>query len=261
MDSSDRFSCAHEPLPGRRTAFWGLLGFAVLLVGCFWADEAVFRFVHSNWNYYTRPIPDHLKLATRMMRSMEDWGENIFISCVLFAMWQLDTKRRSRVVLLIAAALLSTIPVEGIKRIVGRERPDLSQGITHFRGPGFGSQGGDFQSFPSGHTAAGASFSGSLSTFYPALKPVAVGLAVGCGASRIWKERHFLSDCFAGGVLGFAFAFYLPRFRVVCSWANRFDAWATPRAKLPDQMRSVSSLEEAEGDPSLHQEGKGRNAA
>lgn len=203
---------------------WILLGLAVgILAICFALDSVVYQFVHENWNYYTRPIPDHLKLATRVMRSLEDWGENVFIACVLYAMWVLDRKHRSRVVMLIATAILATLPVEFVKRLAGRERPDQCEGRTIFHGPSLWNEGGDYQSFPSGHTASGAAFSGSLSTFYPPLRPVAVSLAVGCGASRIWKERHFLSDCWAGGFLGFTLAFYLPRVRRVRQWCEQFD--------------------------------------
>jgi membrane-associated phospholipid phosphatase len=199
----------------------------VVLIGCFLADQAVYDWVHANWNYFTRPIPDHLKLATRLMRSLEDWGENVFIACILYAMWVLDRRHRSRVVMLIATALLATLPVELVKRLVGRERPDQTAGRTVLYGPSYWNEGGDFQSFPSGHTASGAAYSGSLSSFYPPVRPVAVGLALGCGASRIWKERHFLSDCWAGGILGFAIAFYLPRWRPVRQWCNVFDERAS----------------------------------
>jgi membrane-associated phospholipid phosphatase len=203
----------------------------VVLGLCFSLDQVVYQFFHDNWNYYTRPIPDQLKLATRVMRSLEDWGENIFIGCVLFAMWRMDFRRRSRVVLLVASALLATGPVELIKRLAGRERPDQCGGQTIFHGPALWNEGGDYQSFPSGHTASGAAYSGSLSFFYPPLRPVAVGLAVGCGTSRIWKERHFLSDCWAGGFIGFVTAFYLPRVRRVKEWSDRFDARWAPREK------------------------------
>ncbi len=210
--------------PASTGKFWILLGLALgVLAICFALDGVVYQLVHENWNYYTRPIPDHLKLATRVMRSLEDWGENVFITCVLYAMWVLDRKHRSRVVMLIATAILATLPVEFVKRLAGRERPDQCEGQTIFHGPSLWNEGGDYQSFPSGHTASGAAFSGSLSTFYPPLRPVAVSLAVGCGASRIWKERHFLSDCWAGGFLGFTLAFYLPRVKRVRQWCDRFD--------------------------------------
>lgn len=210
--------------PGNMGKFWKIFGLAVgVLAICFAMDGLVYQFFHENWNYYTRPIPDHLKLATRVMRSLEDWGENVYITGVLYAMWVLDRKHRSRVVMLIATAILATLPVELVKRLAGRERPDQCEGRTIFHGPLLWNEGGDYQSFPSGHTASGAAFSGSLSSFYPPLRPVAVSLAVGCGASRIWKERHFLSDCWAGGALGFALAFYLPRTKRVRAWCEQFD--------------------------------------
>jgi membrane-associated phospholipid phosphatase len=227
------------PFPSRRLG-WGIFALAmVILVGCFAIDRPVYEWFHANWNINTRPIPDHLKLATRMMRSLEDWGENIFIACVLYAMWFLDRRHRSRVVLLIGTALLATLPVELVKRVVGRQRPDQTEGRTVLLGPTFWNEGGDYQSFPSGHTASAAAYSGSLATFYPPLRPVAVGLAVGCGASRIWKERHFLSDCWAGGSLGFALAFYFPRLVAVRRWSKNFDEWASSLSSYP-AVRPIS---------------------
>jgi membrane-associated phospholipid phosphatase len=194
-----------------------------VLAGCFLVDEPVYQWVHHHWNYYTRPVPDLLKLPTRLMRSMEDWGENVYIVCVLYAMWVFDRKRRSRVLMLIASALLVTLAVEGVKRVTSRERPEFNGGRTTFHGWVHWGSGGDYESFPSGHSASAASYSGSLSAFYPPLRPVAVALAVGCGGNRIWKERHFLSDCWAGGSLGFGVAFALARWSVTRRWMERVD--------------------------------------
>lgn len=177
----------------------------------FAVDAPVYSFVHTHWNHETRPIPDVLKLPHRILRSAENWGENFFIIGIAFTMWQLDKSRRSRVLALVVAAIVSAVAVEGIKRLSGRERPDQCAGQSVFHGPAKGYDGGDFQSFPSGHTAAAASYSGSLSVFYPPLRPVVIPLAIACGGSRIWKERHFFSDCWVGGVLGFLTAFCLPR--------------------------------------------------
>lgn len=183
-----------------------LLG-AVLIVCFSWADGAVYQYLHANFNENTRPVPDLLKLPHRILRSLEDWGENVFIVFVLFAMWRLDPQRRGRVVCLIAGALLTSAVVEVVKRSTGRIRPDASHGATVFVGLSRSADSsGDAQSFPSGHTASAGSFGGALSAFYPPLKPAMILLTCGTGASRIWKERHFLSDCLVGGLLGWIVA-------------------------------------------------------
>ena len=198
--------------------------FAVLGLFLFFLDQPVYQFLHDHYNYHTRPVPWYLKIPTRVLRSMEDWGENVYILCVVFAMWQLDRRRRSRIVCLVVSVILVNIGVEGVKRITGRERPEVSHGALVMHGPAVWDRGGDFQSFPSGHTASAASYSGSLAAFYPPMRPVCVALAVGCAGNRIWKERHFLSDCWLGGVFGFWFAYTLARRRrlqPLLAWFDR----------------------------------------
>lgn len=195
----------------------------------FAADAPVYSFVHNHWNHATRPVPDALKLPRRILRSAEDWGENFFVLGIAFTMWQLDRSRRSRVLALLLAAVVSAVAVEGIKRTASRERPDQSNGRTIFHGPVYWDGGGEYQSFPSGHTAAAASYSGSLSAFHPALRPVVIPLAIACGASRIWKERHFVSDVWIGGLIGFLAAFCLPTTRWWRRFADEFDARFSPQ--------------------------------
>jgi len=206
---------------------------AVLGVCFFWADGALYRFLHANFNETTRPVPELLKLPHRLLRSAEDWGENVFIVAVLFAMWRLDPRRRGRVVCLIAGAVLTSAAVEAVKRSTGRLRPDLANGATVFEGFKHSIDGGgEAHSFPSGHTASAAAYSGALAAIYPPLKPAMVLLACGTGASRIWKERHFLSDCLVGGLLGWTIAASLARSRrwqAVWSW---FDSRLEPNRSL-----------------------------
>lgn len=57
-------------------------------------------------------------------------------------------------------------------------------------------------SFPSGHTITAFAVAASLTVFYP---PLAIGLyfcALSIAASRILLGMHFLSDVFAGAILG-----------------------------------------------------------
>lgn len=228
---------------GHGTVSWrsrGLIaGLVVAAVAASFAlDGPIYRLVHDHYNIHTRPVPSALRTVTRLLRSLEDWGENIYIAAVLYAIWFLDRHRRSRVVCVVIAAICVTLPIEGVKRIVGRERPDLANGLLVVHGWSAQSDKGDFQSFPSGHTAAAASYSGSLSAFYPPLTPMCVFLAAGCGANRIWKERHFFSDCLVGGVFGFWFSYTLPRRRWIRPFLDLFDRWFS----IPDD-RHVHGLD------------------
>lgn len=223
--------------------WWRNLGlFLILLVAFSFIDQPFYQFVHDNYNIYTRPVPTALKIPTRVLRSMEDWGENVYILAVVFAMWRLDSTRRSRVLCLGLGAVLVAVAVEGVKRVTGRERPEVSKGALVLHGPATWNSGGDYQSFPSGHTASAAAYSGALSAFYPPIRPVAIALAVGCGANRIWKERHFLTDCWVGGVFGFWFAYTLPRRCWVQPLLQWFDDWFSEKPPQP----AVSLVEPAQ---------------
>ena len=118
---------------------WMLLllgGFLAVLVFSFAIDEKAFSYIHDHWNYNTRPVPDYLKLPTRIMRAPWRIGAKTFTSSVSSTPCGISIRhRRSRIVLLIVSALLVTIPVEGIKRIVGRERPEWNGGKSVFHGP------------------------------------------------------------------------------------------------------------------------------
>lgn len=197
---------------------------AVGLLACFLLDRPVYEILHEHWNYRTRPAPPLLVLPTRLLRGIETWGENYYLAAIAFVIWTLDRGRRSRALALVLAAVLTAGIVEAGKRVFSRERPQASDGRGAFLGPAHFFSGGDLQSFPSGHAASAGSLSGSLAAFYPPLRPVAAALAVGCGASRVWKERHFLSDALAGGILGFWIGASLCRWRWFASIAARFDA-------------------------------------
>lgn len=227
--------------PASSTFPWRYLALFLAIFGLLLAaDEPIYRVLHEHYNYHTRPVPDQLKLATRILRSMENWGENVFIVAIGIAIWQLDCQRRSRILCLVLASVLVTLVVEGVKRVTGRERPEVCAGKLRVHGPAAWNKGGDFQSFPSGHTASAAAYSGSLAAFYPPLRPVFVALAVGCAGNRIWKERHFASDCWVGGVLGFWLAFTLPRRRRVQPLLNWFDrCFSVPPAPVAETPRAL----------------------
>ena len=224
------------------------LGFALflLVLGCLaLADRPVYEYLHEHFNVYTRPVPNHMKIAVRVLRSMEDWGESVYILAVAFAMWRLDRRRRSRVLCIALGAILVALPVELVKRLTGRVRPEESYGKLEVHGWSKWSDGGDYQSFPSGHTASGAAYSGALAAFYPPLRPVCIALAVGCGANRVWKERHFLTDCWVGGIFGFWFAFTLPRRRFMQplrAWFDRcFSVPPTPDSVPMPRVHTLSA--------------------
>lgn len=95
----------------------------------------------------------------------------------------------------IAAVGLAT---QAGKLVVGRSRPYTGDGPFRFR-PFSGNA-----SFPSGHTSLAFSVAGAIDALSdrPELVVPAYVLAGGAGLSRIYDDKHWLSDVTAGALLG-----------------------------------------------------------
>jgi membrane-associated phospholipid phosphatase len=97
--------------------------------------------------------------------------------------------------------LISGLIVRVPKLFAGRVRPDAWWGPTpgEWRGPGKG------KSFPSGHTTSAFAVASVIAFRYSGHKWVPVTaytLAALTGVSRMYDNRHWLSDVFAGAVIG-----------------------------------------------------------
>lgn len=97
---------------------------------------------------------------------------------------------------LYAAAITGTLKV-----LIGRHRPFLGDGPTRFEGP---SMKDDFNSLPSGHTTLAFALSSTLAAEIdnPFATVGLYGLATFTAASRIYHDRHWLSDTFLGAAIG-----------------------------------------------------------
>ncbi len=69
----------------------------------------------------------------------------------------------------------------------------------------------DSTSFPSGHTASAAAFSGVVDRAYPSLWIPINGLAAAVGFSRVYTGVHYPGDVVGGWILGKAAAFGVDR--------------------------------------------------
>jgi len=109
------------------------------------------------------------------------------------------------------AALIALLPtnivVETLKRSVNRTRPDGGHNPAN-------------ASFPSSHAANGAALATVLGSRWKRIRPLFWLLAGLVAFSRIYLNRHFLSDVLVAVVIG-----------VVCGWvATRKVSWAGSRS-------------------------------
>jgi undecaprenyl-diphosphatase len=97
----------------------------------------------------------------------------------------------------VAAAAAGILLFLWLKRLAGRRRP------CHIEPHCWATLlPPDQFSFPSGHTITAFAMAVSVSSFYPALLPLLLFLAVSIGISRIVLSMHFLSDVLAGAAIG-----------------------------------------------------------
>ncbi len=142
-------------------------------------------------------------VSTRLLRDLSVLGGAVFLG-PLAALMALAVVRRDRLVAVIGFLLLTVggqfAVVDLIKWIVDRTRPDIDR-LTNFSGP----------SFPSGHAAASAASFAAFALLIgigrsprakATLAAIAVGLAVGIAASRVFLGVHWFTDVLAGLAFG-----------------------------------------------------------
>lgn len=96
------------------------------------------------------------------------------------------------------AVIYSGFATQAIKLIVGRPRPYVEN-----RRADPLSWDDDHWSFPSGHTASAFALARVLAEEYPDYKVLFYGGAVLVGLSRIYLDKHYISDVVAGAAIGF----------------------------------------------------------
>lgn len=115
---------------------------------------------------------------------------------------------------LVLAATLGGLAAEVLKVILRRERPDPEHAVWTFRSFLDGPLDSSGLGLPSSHTAvafAGACF---LAALLPWARWLVLGLAVGCAATRVLADAHWVSDTVLGAFAGWASA------RLVFRWLH-----------------------------------------
>jgi len=111
-----------------------------------------------------------------------------------------NRKSKDTALLAYESFVVSGLACSAIKFVVGRKRPEMSADADHF------DPGGHDSSFPSGHTtvafAAATVFSEQCPHWYVAAPAYTAASAV--GFSRMYANKHWMSDVVAGAFLGTA---------------------------------------------------------
>jgi membrane-associated phospholipid phosphatase len=181
------------PLTWNSTEWKRLAGSVVIVGGLMLADKDIDRWAQRNRSTATNRISD---ITTALGA---DYG--FYLSGALLAGGAIfnhenmrDTGREALEAGIIAFVLDGAI----LKRVVGRERPAVSNGRTVFV------PGSSNDSFPSGHATeafAIASVISARSKSWP-IPVVAYGLATIVAMDRINTRNHYASDVVAGALIG-----------------------------------------------------------
>ncbi|MCL1821331.1 MAG: phosphatase PAP2 family protein [Prolixibacteraceae bacterium] len=116
-----------------------------------------------------------------------------------YGMFADDSRSRSTALLTAESFIISGVLVRIPKYLAGRPRPDTSDSPWEWQGPFNG------KSFPSGHTTSAFAVASVIAYQYKETLWVpitAYSLATLTGVSRIYDNKHWLSDVFAGAVIG-----------------------------------------------------------
>ncbi|WP_051773583.1 phosphatase PAP2 family protein [Streptomyces sp. NRRL S-237] len=165
-------------------------------------DERVARDLHAH--AVTHPS------VTRFMRVLSDWVWDPWtmralaaVACVL--LWWRGDRRRALLVALVTLA--ASVLQQGLKLLVGRDRPVWSDPVDSAQ----------YAAYPSGHAMTATVVCGLLLWLLPRRPPgrapgarvvvawtVAVVSVLGVGFTRVYLGVHWPSDVLAGWLLGVA---------------------------------------------------------
>ena len=114
-----------------------------------------------------------------------------------------DPKARRTSLLAAESLAISGLFSELLKMASQRPRPQTGESSSKWYGPRLKSEG---MSFPSGHTTAAFSLASVIAEEYgtnPYVPPLVYGLASLTAFARVYDNKHWASDVFFGGAIGY----------------------------------------------------------
>ena len=134
-----------------------------------------------------------------VMRGASDVGRPANVLAVLLAVALFDAAAGPLTARLTLLAMVPTnLVVEGLKRAVNRTRPDGERKRSN-------------ASFPSSHAANAAAIAWVFSRRWRRLAPAFWAAALLVAGSRVYLNRHYLSDALVGLAIGAACGWLAPR--------------------------------------------------
>jgi membrane-associated phospholipid phosphatase len=135
-----------------------------------------------------------------------DQPQLVALSLAVFALGVATGDARLRLcgMRMVAAIATATALKTLGKRLVARTRPNAVIKRGGYRKMALGPVEGDWNAFPSGHTAGALAVARAVGRTYPDLEAASLALATFAGVTQIFKGGHFPSDVLAGAVVGVA---------------------------------------------------------
>jgi membrane-associated phospholipid phosphatase len=203
----------------RRRYLRASIAFVLATAAALWVDLPVARWVDEGG---FRRLGDFDSLVIWS----EIYAHGVGVSVILLVVFVLDPAHRRHVLRLGVLSLGAGLVANVAKLLVTRERPYLADiGKTSFETfhGGMFPPSHQFQSFPSGHTAAAVGLAIGLSWLYPRGRWMFFTFAA-IAASQRWANRdHFVSDSCGGAAIATCVAAFVLGSSAVQRWFDRFE--------------------------------------
>ncbi len=192
-----------------------LLGAAAFIL-CYPFDGTLHHYLHTD------RLPGDVR---RSLETLQQFGDLSTLILTSLFIWLLDPTRRARLLDLFIAAAVVALLCNLFKMGLGRPRPVLAdpwslvlpwqtyplpqtiegvQQLITTHAWQLGESGiARLWSLPSSHTAAAVTLAVFLHRYYPALRPLLIGMVVLVGIARVVLGAHYPSDVVAGAMLAY----------------------------------------------------------